>query len=531
VDFTVVRAERVLEVGLLLLAPMRLWWFVCLSPFRRQFPAKAYTVAAGLCLYSAFIVAIALLEPWVLRPLAILAGCSLMFVWWRSRANYGGNRRWPPGRLKLLPSKPYSDPDYYRAEAERYGPVFKTGATHPYPTLRPVACIVSHELGLEVLRRNDESLKLRPEFPFSRFIPRGFLRHMKPNDHGEYSKLFHAAMRQSNTGHSAEFLAAIIRKTLCGLADACAQPDVKGLRPDGYLNDMMLGILSAAFFGIVPGSAEFTRLKALHGALNFRRITRRTMALQIETRRAALMAFLIEWARHIGGREAENSVAGTCVLAAIHRIDKSKVDDPTVIGNLAYMLEISRNDVAGLLLWLMKMLCDHPDWLDELRKGPAVLPARGSLADRIVSETLRLEQSEYLYRHTTETIEVADYVIPKGWVLRICIRDAHRSSAVFLKPGAFDPDRFDGKDYPLTSYAPFGLFRHICIGADLTMMIGRIFVHELARGFTLQATDDGPPEHPRYHWEPSSRFHIHLEPRTRDRRLGQVDSSGLGMTI
>ena len=37
------------------------------------------------------------------------------------------------------------------------------------------------------------------------------------------------------------------------------------------------------------------------------------------------------------------------------------------MGNLACMLEASRIDVGGLLVWLVKMLADNPDWLDRVR--------------------------------------------------------------------------------------------------------------------------------------------------------------------
>ncbi len=503
-----------LEVLLLLLVPLPLWRFVCVSPFGRLFPRKTLALALVPALYSGIVLFVAFAVPAALRSLAVFVGLGLIYFWWRSRPSYGQRRRWPPGQLKLLPSEPYSNPGFYRSQSERFGPVFKTGATHPYPTLRPVACIVGHELGLDVLRRHDASLKVRPEFPFSRFISRGFLRHMEPKDHAKYSRLFHSAMAMTTTRFSSESIATTIRLTLNELTINCARARTRGIRPDGHLREMLFGLFSQIFFGITPGTVEFNRLQELHKALNFSGITRRTRRAQIETNRVALIDFLGKWARRIGEGEMNEPVARACVLAAISEIDTVKVDDPTVIGNLAYLLEISRNDVTGLLMWLIKMLKDHPAWLTELRKHPNAPPVRGSLASHIVSETLRLEQSEYLYRHTIRAIDVADYIIPKGWVLRICIRDAHRDPAIFDDAERFCPRRFETNDYPLTSYAPFGLFRHMCIGADLTMMIGCVFVHELAHKFAFHAVDDGQPEHSRFHWEPSARFRVHIERRS-----------------
>ena len=176
-------------------------------------------------------------------------------------------------------------------------------------------------------------------------------------------------------------------------------------------------------------------------------------------------------------------------------------------------------DVGGLLMWVLKQLTDHPTWLAELRapspsspSSPSA-PDEDSLADRVVKETLRLEQSEYLYRRVTSDIEVGDIVIPKGWLLRVCIRDGHRDPAVFEHPESFNPDRFLGRKYLHSEYAPFGLFRHMCVGAQLTQVIARSFVTEFAQGFDCRAVEDGPPEHPRFHWEPNPRFRILLSER------------------
>ena len=61
---------------------------------------------------------------------------------------------------------------------------------------------------------------------------------------------------------------------------------------------------------------------------------------------------------------------------------------------------------------------------------------------RIVMETLRLEQSEYLYRETTRDIEHKGVVIPRGWLVRLCVRESHQDPAIFANPDVFDPDRF-----------------------------------------------------------------------------------------
>jgi hypothetical protein len=49
----------------------------------------------------------------------------------------------------------------------------------------------------------------------------------------------------------------------------------------------------------------------------------------------------------------------------------------------------------------------------------------------------------------------------------------------------------------------------------VTLIIGRIFVRELADSYELNVTADGAPEFTGFHWQPSSRFRVHLVSRNR----------------
>ncbi|MBK9241185.1 MAG: cytochrome P450 [Acidobacteria bacterium] len=158
-------------------------------------------------------------------------------------------------------------------------------------------------------------------------------------------------------------------------------------------------------------------------------------------------------------------------------------------GNLAYILHTTWADVSGLLQWIARMLTDHGQWADRLR-----LPAHAdsaheggalSLSTRVVMETLRLEQSEYLYRATTSDVSHGGMVIPKGWLVRLCVRESHQDPAVFEHAQTFDPDRFLHRSFARREYAPFGAgLRHACLGEELTKTVGGIFAEELARGAT-----------------------------------------------
>jgi cytochrome P450 len=132
------------------------------------------------------------------------------------------------------------------------------------------------------------------------------------------------------------------------------------------------------------------------------------------------------------------------------------------------------------------------------------------LSTRVVLETLRLEQSEHLYRVATREIEHRGFVIPRGWLVRLCVRESHRDPAVFENPEAFDPDRFLRRTYTRREYSPFGAgLRHTCLGEGLTRLVGHVFVEEVASAYTWRTVTDGAYEYSAWrHWRPSSRWRV-----------------------
>lgn len=172
-------------------------------------------------------------------------------------------------------------------------------------------------------------------------------------------------------------------------------------------------------------------------------------------------------------------------------------------------------------MWVFKFLSDFPSVLEPIRarqSGTPVVPgAVSDLGTRIVMETLRMEQSEFLYRRVIRTFEYQGMIVPAGWLVRFCTRESHRDSAVFSAPDRFDPDRFARRTYSRDEYAPFGADAHGCMGSHIARFLGRLFVEELALGFEWRVVTDGPPERAgnrhRDHWRPNSRQRVVVTPR------------------
>jgi hypothetical protein len=94
----------------------------------------------------------------------------------------------------------------------------------------------------------------------------------------------------------------------------------------------------------------------------------------------------------------------------------------------------TRDDATGLLMWVLTFLSDDPACARRLRNTDDP----DALADRVVSETLRLAQSEYLWRRASRDIEFRGVVIPAGWLVRVSLRELHRDPAHFEHPDEFD---------------------------------------------------------------------------------------------
>jgi enediyne biosynthesis protein E7 len=179
--------------------------------------------------------------------------------------------------------------------------------------------------------------------------------------------------------------------------------------------------------------------------------------------------------------------------------------DETLARNLVYAVRTGGSDLGSFLHWLVWELARSPDWLERA--------AEGRDAEAIVHETLRLHQSEYLYRQAERLVEDAGVSLPRGGLLRLCVAESHRDQAVFRNPERWDPGRFLAGRPPMEAYMPFGAPGTSCVGAAMSIVVARAFVRSLS-AYRVTVAADGPHEHDGWHWRPSSRFRVSLAPRS-----------------
>jgi cytochrome P450 len=486
--------ERIVEIAVIVAA---MWPSLraCASATYRKANPRAAAAAAGALAVAGFLTASAAMgQRPALGALAALAGAGAVAAAWRARPGMGRARRLPPGRLTILP--PFGavfDRYFFDAQAEAFGPVFKVGGLR-----HPVVCVVGLARGQALLRDAEDALVV-PEMPFSREIPGGFIRYQPPADHARTRVVLARALSRDLIDSRTPAMTSILHQRLDSMVALCRQSRDGGVAPAPPLRDATFACLADCLLGIAPNDDRFARLIAL-----FRDIDHRKAFRPLGGRgRAALLAV---------GRLAHPSTQ-RCALAEIAAASPELARDPTVVGNVAYMVRLAGRDVADLLRWLLKLLAGDPIWLRRLREEMRRPPHAGGpapLANRIVTEALRLCQSELIHRVARREVELDGFVVRPGWLVRICVSESHRDPRVFSNPRSFDPDRFLAGRPPVGEFMPFGAREHSCLGEHLTMAIACAFVSELAAHHDLAVGSDGPVQMGRYHWRPNRRFRVRL---------------------
>jgi cytochrome P450 len=516
------RIETVVEVCALAGMVWPLWRLCAARPVWLAYPRLAGAVTIGLLGYVLVLLELAFRAPVILRGLAALGGVLWIALAWRARPAHGSAQNWPPGSLAISPADAVLDHLFFLKLAARYGPIFKT-----MYLLQPMVCVLGLQRGRDLLERYDHAL-ISPALPFSQSIERGFIRYMKRADHDRYRPVIQSALAQDILRGNEEFITQHVRQTLTQMA-ANRGSAPTSIRPEPHVRNMLMAISLKLFFGMEPGP-ESARLVSKydqlhHGAMATRSIFGsaadiRGMAAISHQKLAQILEEIMAIIRNPSSASGSNGQAAGpgCFWRAVLRDNPEVARDPTVLANLVFIVQTSVSDLTGLFMWILKMLGDNPQWVvrmqeESLCKSEPSGPFQNELPTRVVLETLRLEQSEYVVRKTVQEIRLNGYVIPKGWLMRICVRESHRSADIFEHPDRFDPDRFLAREFSGAEYAPFGIFRATCLGASLTMTLGRIFISVLARDFNWKVVRDGPREFRAFHWRPSSKFRIDLASR------------------
>ncbi|MDH3733585.1 MAG: cytochrome P450 [Gemmatimonadota bacterium] len=490
--------------------------------FRTYLPWSAVVATAGL---AALVLAAWLVVRWpaVRHATAFATLAAIVFARARAGTAYGRRRGWPAGSLGMAESfDAIGDRDYYRERAREYGPVFKTSQFG-----RPVACVHGLELAREVLR--DTEALAGATLPYNRFLPDGSLRYMGSRVHDEEAPFFRAALSAVDLSRHEGIARETCARMLAGLSARSIECP-EGSAPRADLHGWVFIVLASIFWGLGPDDPRLVELDEAQRGLRLGRgggpRWRRELRAGLDRINALMRARSAEPDLAVSGSDRANALGA--VLAA----DPNALDNPTRAHNLSLVFRLGLADSTSFLDWIVAMLGDHAEWQDrirgEARRAIGVRPeGRDTVAGRFVHETLRLEQSEYLYREVARPLTIAGHNIPRGWLLRVLVQESHRDPSIFPEPDTFDADRFAGAERSRREYSPFGVDDHGCMGVPIVHFLANVLLEEVCHGYDLRVLRQAPPEkgtRHRDHWRPGSSRRIRLTPLEADGPHGSAGS-------
>jgi len=483
------------------IAPWPTYRLLSLPSFRREYRCLALRLVLLITLYGVFVVALVAFLPVVALLLSLPALAVILLERWRARPRFGSRSGLPPGSLTLVPRGPWVDDRFFGRQADRYGPVFKMSQF-----FRPMVCVLGPQQGCQLFREHGDELET-PAVRFNDFIPKGFLRFMQADVHRAYRPVFRDAFSATVIRRSRSCLQEITEAGLSAMAARSRTADGQGMHPAGFVEEIVFKLVVRMFIGVEADSSEQRKLRQLYAKLAIGKASCRAPTGEAAARNE--IADIV-----LSRAEAAEGSLEPCFLKEIVLKNGKAAVDRTVVLNLVYMMKVATSDFSGLLVWSLKLLSDNPRWLRELQEADAASSAKAErLATNILRETLRLERSEFIFRRAKTTFSFNGYTIPRGWIVRVCIRDGHRDERIFTDADVFNPMRFSERSFARDEYSPLGIGTHACLGTPIIFTAGSVFLATLARGFELRKVSDGPRRYGRSHWEPGPQWRIRLESR------------------
>lgn len=131
------------------------------------------------------------------------------------------------------------------------------------------------------------------------------------------------------------------------------------------------------------------------------------------------------------------------------------------------------NETTNRLIgWTGKVLAEHPEQRHALRAKPELIP-------QAIEELLRFEPpGPAVARYVTRDIDVHGRRIPEGSAMMLLVAAANRDEARFKNGDTFDIHRES------RTHLAFGRGIHVCIGAALARLEGRVALEEVLKRFS-----------------------------------------------
>jgi cytochrome P450 len=126
---------------------------------------------------------------------------------------------------------------------------------------------------------------------------------------------------------------------------------------------------------------------------------------------------------------------------------------------------------SRLIGWTGKLLSEHPDQRRQLVEDRSLMP-------NAIEEVLRFEPPPYHFgRYVTEDVDLHGQTVPAGSIMIVLPGSANHDDRRFSDPERFDVHRV------IARILSFGFGAHLCLGANLARLEGRIVLEEILKRF------------------------------------------------
>jgi cytochrome P450 len=217
--------------------------------------------------------------------------------------------------------------------------------------------------------------------------------------------------------------------------------------------------------------------------------------------------FIMAQIRQHRAAESDQGDMLSAMLRAVDPETGSTLTDDEICNELKTLFGAGHETTALMLTWTLYLLAQHPEIEQRLyEEAINVLGADDPTAanieqmpytEMVIRESMRLYPPTWslMVRQVNEPITLGGTTIPTGSLLLVPQWVVHRDPRTFPDPLRFDPERFAGDwrgRYPSHAYFPFGAGAHICLGAHLSMLEGRLMLPMLVRRFRYHRVDATP---------------------------------------
>ena len=188
------------------------------------------------------------------------------------------------------------------------------------------------------------------------------------------------------------------------------------------------------------------------------------------------------------------------LLSEAHAADHEDL----LLDEVSTMIVAGHETTALTLFWACTLLAHAPQWqaaiAEEASRTDLSVEAAASgmsslvMTRAVVQETLRLYSPAFMTgRLALRSHEVCGTTIPERSIVLLPYWLLHRSPRWWVRPEVFDPSRFlNGREPDRFTFLPFGIGRHVCIGAQLALSESILAVASLVRRFTVTLTGERP---------------------------------------